>query len=129
MAAFWTVTLLLLFGCTFLFDLMVGAKSMRQPIGGVRLPIVSIDLSPAFLVAAALCVVGTIAIYRWQQRPKVADLLIDTEAELRKVTWPTLDEVINASIVVVFFVVFLGAYLALTDVVLGRIMKRIILGT
>jgi hypothetical protein len=34
------------------------------------------------------------------RRPTVADLLIDTETELRKVTWPTVPEAVNSSIVV-----------------------------
>lgn len=128
MAAFWLSSLLVAFGCTFLFEQLVAFKSMREAIGGATLPIVSVDLSPAFLVSSIVCLAGVTAIRIWQQKPKVADLLIDTEAELRKVTWPTLDEVVNASIVVVVFVVFVGAYLGLADMVLARVIKRIIFG-
>lgn len=128
MAAFWTITLLVLFGCTFLFDMLIGMRSMRDPLWDIRLPVVGVDLSPAFLVSTVLFGIGVVIVQRWQSRPQVADLLIDTEAELRKVTWPTLEEVTNSSFVVVFFVLFLGAFLAAVDWLLSIVVKAIILG-
>ena len=128
MAAFWTVTLLTLFGCNFLFELLVGIPAMREALGGFRIPVVAIDLSPAFLISAVVFVIGVVIIQKWQQKPHVADLLIDTEAELRKVTWPTLEDVVNSSIIVIVFVLFIGAFLAVADVLLNRIMSTIILG-
>jgi preprotein translocase subunit SecE len=128
MAAFWSVVLLLLFGCTFLYDMLIGMDSMGRAIGGIRIPIVSIDLNGAFAIAGIVFLVGLIVIRRWQQTPKVADLLIDTESELRKVTWPTMNEVINSSIVVIVSVILMGMFLAAADWVLGKLMQRLILG-
>jgi preprotein translocase SecE subunit len=70
-----------------------------------------------------------LVVRRYLQRPKTADLLIETEAEMKKVTWPTLQEVVNAAIVVVVCVVFIGAFLALADWLLGRVMRYFILGS
>jgi len=128
MAAFWSVVLLLLFGCTFLYDILIGFDSMSPAIGGIRIPIVSVDLNGAFVVTFLIFAVGTVVIRRWQQKPKVADLLIDTESELRKVTWPTMQEVTNSSLVVIVCVVVIGAFLAGADYVLGELMRRLILG-
>lgn len=128
MAAFWTLTLLVLFGCHFLFEQLVQFDAMQEPVGGVRIPVVGVDLSPAFLVAAMLFGTGAYFVHRWQAKPKVADLLIDTEDELKKVTWPTLEEVVNSSIVVVMFVVFIGAYLALADYLLNRVIQTLLRG-
>lgn len=128
MAAFWLTVFFVLFGCRFLHDLLVGWETMRTAVGGVRIPVVGIDLTPAFLLTGGLFAVTTFFVSRWQQRPKVADLLIDTEAELRKVNWPRGTEVWNASIVVIVFVVLLGAFLALSDAVLFRVMRYLILG-
>ncbi len=128
MFAFWSLALLLLFGCTFLHDLIVGLGSMSEPIGGIRIPVVGVDLTPAFLVAFGILVVGVIVLYRWQETPKVADLLIETEAELRKVTWPSLEQVLNSSLVVVVCVVLIGLFLAGTDWVLARVMKGLLFG-
>ena len=85
-------------------------------------------VSPAFLICGGIFVVGTWLIHRWQARPKVADLLIDTESELRKVTWPTMDEVINSSLVVIVCVLLLFAFLAAADWFLARVMNTLLLG-
>ena len=128
MAAFWGLLLLLLFGCDFLHGFLSGWENLRTPIGGITVPFLGIALSPAFVIGLILFVVGAYAIHRWQGTPKVADLLIETESELRKTTWPTMDEVINSSIVVVVTVLVLGAFLALADSVLARVMAYFILG-
>lgn len=128
MAAFWLLELMLLFGCNFLHGMLIQIGSMADAVKEIRIPVVGVDLSPAFLVSAALFAVGTVVILRWQQKPKVADLLIETEGELRRVTWPTGQEVVNTSIVVVVFVIVLGFFLAGCDWALARIMKYLVLG-
>ena len=128
MGAFWGCVLLLLFGCTFLHGILVQYDSLQEPIQGIRIPIVGVDMTPAFLISLGVFVVGTIAIARWQAKPKVADLLIETEAELHKVTWPTIPEVVNSSMVVVFTVLILFGFLAAADWLLARVMKRLLLG-
>ena len=129
MAAFWAIALMLLFGCTFLHaQLTAYVGSMKEPIGGLRLPIVGVDVTPSFVLTSALFLVGMIVLMAWQQKPKVADLLIETESELRKVTWPTLTEVVNSSMVVIVFVALLMGFLAASDWVLNRVFGRLILG-
>ena len=58
-----------------------------------------------------------------------ADLLIETESELRKVTWPTVPEAVRSSIVVIACVLFLMAFLAGADWLLGRWADRLLLGS
>jgi len=128
MAGFWLVELLLLFGCHFLHGMLIQIGGMADAVGEIRIPVVGVDLSPAFLVSGALFLVGTIVVYRWQQKPKVADLLIETEGELRRVSWPTAQEVVNTSIVVVVAVIVIGVFLAGCDWALARIMKYLVLG-
>jgi len=128
MGAFWAFTLLLLFGCSFLFGMLQRSESMRTALGGISIPVVRVDISPAFLISTAIFLVGLFAIKLWQNKPKMADLLIDTEGELRKVSWPTMDEVLNTSLVVVVFVIFIGSFLALTDMVFGRLANIFIYG-
>ena len=128
MAAFWTLVFFLVFGCNFLHGLLIQSEGLREPLGGIRIPVAGVDLSPAFLISFSLFLVGLAFIHRWQQRPRVADLLIDTEAELRKVTWPKGSEVWNAALIVILFVVLLGVFLAATDAILYRVMRYLILG-
>jgi transcriptional antiterminator NusG len=71
-----------------------------------------LSLNAALLIVVR-CALGALwLLYRWHRTPKIADLLIETEAELRKVTWPTMPEAINSSIVVIVCVLFLMVYLA-----------------
>jgi len=128
MAAFWSVVFFVGFGCRFLHGLMIRSPSLRAPIQKIRIPVVGVDLSPAFLVSALVFCAGLFMVYRWQQRPKVAELLIETEAELKRVSWPKGSEVWNASIVVVLSVIILGVLLAVADIFLFRLMRYLILG-
>ena len=128
MFAFWSMVLLVLFGCTFLHGLLIQAESMQEAIGGIRIPVVAVDLNGAFLISTAIFLVGLFFVFRWQSKPKVADLLIETEAELRKVTWPSGSEVLNSSTVVVVTVTLLGFFLAGADWFLNKFFRYLILG-
>ena len=130
MAAFWVLAFLILFGCTTLHTVLIGnIDSMAEPLfGATRIPVISVELTGAFLLTTVLCLGGVAGLYVYMQRPKAADLLIDTESELRKVTWPTMNEVTNSSVVVVICVLLLMGFLAGTDWSLGRIMAFLLLG-
>ena len=137
MTAFWTLAALLLYGCvqlrtelTSLFPGTVGKTfgSDETGDGGLRLPIVGLDLSVALIIAVLAAGAGLWLLHRWLDAPKRADLLIDTEHELRKVTWPSFDEAIDGSIVVVVVVVFLMGFMAAADYILGVVFQRIITG-
>ena len=55
--------------------------------------------------------------YRVVNWPRFADFLIAVEAEMNKVTWPSKDELIRASIVVMFTIFFLAMALFLFDII------------
>jgi preprotein translocase SecE subunit len=129
MAAFWSLAILFVYGCVSLHEeLSTRSTALAQPLGGIRIPILGLDLSPALLIAVILAAGALTLLYRLLERPKNADLLIDTESELRKVTWPTLQDSINSSMVVLVTVVVLMAFLAGSDYVLGRWASWILLG-
>ena len=48
--------------------------------------------------------------------PKMAEFMIMTESEMRKVSWPTRKEVIAATKVVIFVTIVLGVILYLVDI-------------
>ena len=124
---FWSLALLLLFGCASLKATLAGSfVSLRPALGGASVPVLGTELSPAFLIAAVLFVGGIFLLYRWLETERRADFLIDTESELRKVTWPSVPEVINSSIVVVISVLFLMAFLAVADWFLGRVTRALL---
>ncbi|MFT5290194.1 MAG: preprotein translocase SecE subunit [Planctomycetota bacterium] len=128
MFAFWSLALLCLFGASWLHSILSGYDSLMNNIKDWRIPIVGIDITGAFLISLGLLVVLVFVLNRYLERPKVADTLIDTEGELKKVTWPTLEDVINSSIVVIISVVILGFFLAGTDWVLHSLVDRLLYG-
>lgn len=131
MAAFWSLAALIFYGCTSLRAELAGRfpQSLGKPLiaSFPELPVLGVQLSAAFLIVAALFTAAIWLLYRWVEKPKNADLLIETEAELRKVTWPTAKEVIGSSTVVILSVLFLMAFLAGADLLLARI-ARVIFG-
>ena len=52
--------------------------------------------------------------------------LRDVYDELRKVVWPTGGELYRYTLVVIFTVILLGAFIGGTDYLLGAIAKRLI---
>jgi preprotein translocase SecE subunit len=132
MAAYWSLALLLLYGCqSFYAILPTWSASLAKPLFGgslPKIPILGWNLNAALLISGALLAAAWYALYRWQQTPKVADLLIDTETELTKVTWPTMNDAVNSSLVVVAVVLFLMAFLAGMDALLGWWTTRVLLG-
>jgi preprotein translocase SecE subunit len=135
MAAFWSLALLIFYGCWSLREELStrfigddGKPRLGHPILGIRVPVIGVDVTPALLIAGLVLAAALIALYRWQQTPKVADLLIETEVEMRKVTWPTMSEAVNSSVVVIVCVAFLMAFLAGADYVLGAWTTRLLTG-
>lgn len=49
---------------------------------------------------------------------RFVDFLRDVRGEMRKVTWPTTDELKKATVVIIAFVAFLGLLIGLMDTVL-----------
>ncbi|GJM45494.1 MAG: protein translocase subunit SecE [Gemmatimonadota bacterium] len=114
------IGLLAFYGVIQLYSYLVGFDWGNKAIGGFAIPIVEQPLNVAFIVAAVVTIIGGTALFRFLNRPKTVDLLVDTETELRKVTWPGWPETINASVVVVIALIIISLYLAAVDFVLSR---------
>jgi preprotein translocase SecE subunit len=131
MAAFWSLAILIFYGSVSLRLELAGRypESLGQQLWeGSRIPVVGVDMTPAFLIATVACLIGLYLLHRWTESPKIADSLIDTESELRKVTWPTLQEATQSSVVVIICVLVLMVILAGSDYLLGRLMSRLLIG-
>lgn len=133
LAVFWALALLAFYGCYAFYGEVLKAKSktLAAPLipSMKKIPVLGIELNGAILIAAPLFGLALWGLHRWLQRPKAADLLIETESEMRKVTWPTLNEAVGSSLVVVVCVVFLMVYLAGADWLLGQWATRILTGS
>jgi len=120
------LSLLLLLGVVQLYRFMIGFDWGNDPLAGFVIPIVEQPFNVGFIAAAIVAVGGGSGLFWFLNRKKTVDLLIETETELKKVTWPGGPETINASIVVVVAVVLIGFYLAIVDFVLGRLFGIIL---
>jgi preprotein translocase subunit SecE len=66
-------------------------------------------------LAALLCAAGIWFSYRTVNFARFADFLIAVEAEMKKVSWPTKEELKRSSFVVIIVVLLLAAVLFLFD--------------
>jgi preprotein translocase subunit SecE len=84
--------------------------------------------SGSYLVPAipgVLLLAGAWFGYRLVNWPRFADFLIAVEAEMNKVTWPSKDELIRASIVVMFTIFFLAVSLFVFDIIWQQLFSLI----
>lgn len=126
--AFWSLIAFAFFGAGFLRNQLASyVDALRRPIGGFVIPIISVEVTGALLIAAVVFAGCALLIWRWERKPKTVELLTETEIELRKTTWPTMPEVVNSSIVVIVCVLFLMGFLAGVDWFFGRIFRNILL--
>jgi len=88
------------------------------------LPLVG-DLTWVKLICLVLFVFGVWGVHMLLNRASSVDLLIDTEQELRKVSWPSRLEVKNATLVVSIVTVAMGAILYWADELLMLLFRFI----
>ncbi|MFT5198141.1 MAG: preprotein translocase SecE subunit [Planctomycetota bacterium] len=131
MAAFWSLAILLFYGCVSLHTQLGVSfgESMTKPLvsGFERIPLLGMVPNGSLVVSIIALGVGLTILNRWLSKPNNADLMIDTEHELQKVTWPTLEETISGSVLVIGCVLFLMAFLAAADYGLVVIARRVLL--
>lgn len=132
MVAFWGLLFLVAYGVVRSDGLV---QTLRGWIGGLAgaeanrawidpFPLLGrLDLAMAIALAALLG--GAYLIHRLLNRPKLADLLIETESELRKVTWPTLADTWKGALAVVLTVAFLLVYLTVADLGIQFVMQKV----
>ena len=85
------------------------------------LPFFGTTFSWKFLLCALIFFAGLWLSRKIMRRRKTVDALIETEQELRKVSWPTRDESINATGVVILVSILLTAALFIFDLMFVEI--------
>src|SRR5262245_21312160 len=125
--AAWALTAFAVYGCVSLHRSAQGWGTWwRTPFGDATLPVLGVGLTPALLLAVFVCVAAFVALRVYLERPRAADLLIATEEEMRKVTWPSTSDVVDSSLVVIATVVVLCVFLAGTDALLGSVFRYLL---
>ena len=126
--ATWAVSAFVIYGCASLYRSVQGwGKWWQAPLLGSRpIPVVGVGITPALLLAAVVFLAAFLALRIYLERERPADLLIATEEEMRRVTWPSAADVTDSSLVVIATVVVLGVFLAGSDAVLGALFRFLI---
>ncbi len=88
----------------------------------------SLSVKPILFPSAAILATVVLVSYLLLNRDKWAEFLIETEGELKKVSWPARKEYLGSSLVVVLVVAVISAFLHFVDLGLSEVMKRIGIG-
>jgi len=72
-------------------------------------------ITPSFIAALVLFALLLAWLRAFMNRPKVADLLIETEAELKRVKWAPRKEAMRATTVVLYFVFWFAMVMFVYD--------------
>ena len=126
-ASFWALTGFVILFARRLFLWLDRYDVMRRQLVA-EVPVLGAPLTPGFLTAVAVFLLIAFGIWKLLNAPKLADLLIDTELEMKKVTWPSFEESRKASFVVIFCVVVMVAFLYVSDWGLEQVFFKVVYG-
>lgn len=59
---------------------------------------------------------------------KMGNFFSQVNMEMRKVSWPTKDELVSSTIVVLLSTFFLAAFVGVADIILSRVVNFLISG-
>jgi len=129
--AYWSGAFLALWGARDLWIWLQGFGALQSPLFKGRLlgldmshlPLGGPALSLSVVLAAGVGLAAWIWVSWFLNRPWLADLLIETESEMKKVSWPARDEAVAATRVVCVAVVAFTLILLVFDVVITQFMK------
>ncbi len=82
-------------------------------------------LSGYKVIAAVVGLAGLLGLHLVLNRPNSVDLMIETEQEMRRVSWPTSKEVWNATIVVSFVSLLLAVAMSSFDWILRKLFHLV----
>jgi len=85
----------------------------------------NVELPYRYGISAAVGLIGAWFAYRIVNYPVFADFLIDVEGEMVKVSWPSKDELIRATVVVLVVGALLSAVLFAYDVIWQQVLRWI----
>ena len=118
----------LIFACTFLVAFVTFNKAFIWIWELAELTdyaILNRNVTLTTVLALATSVGLTFYLYR---RPNAFEYMSEVVTELRRVTWPTLDETKRSTVVVIAFTILLSGYLAVFDWIWKIITDLLITG-
>lgn len=84
----------------------------------------SLDITPRLLFMVGVAIVSVIFLaYLCFSNARTSEFLITTEDEMRKVAWPTFQELVDSSCVVIIAIIIMGAFLFVADISLAKMLQ------
>ena len=99
-------------GSAFAAALIVGLGCLRLY---KKLQAWDVGLWVETMVPAGLFVVLALMIFWLVNKPSIADFMVASESELKKVSWSSRKEIIVSTIIVIVLVILLAIFLGITD--------------
>jgi preprotein translocase SecE subunit len=124
--AFYSLLILSVWGFKELASTLAQFAWARTTLLDFTLPYYGQALTVGVLLSIVLNVVFAWFVFRYLNGQKPATLLIDTETELKKVSWPTWEDARHSTIIVLIFVAVCAAYLTAVEYALANIFRMII---
>lgn len=119
-----SVEALNIYGCYSLYGYLEGKyEGLRKPL--VMVPGVDLRINVPFVVAFGIFLTVTVVMYMLLNKAKLADFLIETELEMKKISWPGRSELIGSSTIVIITVVVLGLIIMVFDYMLQWLMRLV----
>ena len=126
-AAFWLTTALVFYGCQTLYLFLQWGWAQEKLVEW-EIPVFNLPVNLALIISVVVFLGFETLLLKLINSVKLGTLLIETETEMKKVTWPSVSDSFNSSMVVLIAVIFFMLFLGISDIVLHFIFKDIIFG-
>lgn len=130
MLAFWGVSLLAMYGCFYSGGLVSVLDRWLGDANQIYVdpfPLIG-QLKTSSLIALGVLVAAMVVTRLVFARPKLVGTLVETENEMRKVTWPTWGEAWQGTVAVAVMVIVLFLFLTGADLLLIKLMSTLMPG-
>jgi preprotein translocase SecE subunit len=89
------------------------------------LPGIKEGLTVGLVISSLVFLAGCFCVYLFiVNHKRLADFLIDTEAEMHRVSWPQKHEFVGSSVVVFVSIAIVGIFVTVVDVVLRSVLLK-----
>jgi preprotein translocase SecE subunit len=93
----------------------------------LTIPFFDFSINYGVVISIVLSALASFLIYILVlNKPKTSDYLIDTESELKKVSWPSRPQYLGSSVAVIVSMVILGLFLIAADQIFSFIIHNVI---
>jgi preprotein translocase SecE subunit len=118
-----SVGALVIYGCYSLYEYLNVGTWRNWTL--FEIPGVDLKINLPFIIAFGVFAFFAILVYVLLNKPKIGDFLIETELEMKKISWPGRSELVDSSTIVIVTVVILALVIMVFDFMIQFFMRLI----